>query len=110
MFVPSRWTTCVSPWAPARPAARIPNVYIVAIAWLYVVILMAVMQPTCPAAIGTLFGFGLMPLTLFVWIVGAPQRRRARRARETREAEAADLSPVRQQTDTPDHQHTERDQ
>ena len=84
--------------------------YIVAIAWLYVVILMAVMQPTFPAAIGTLFAFGLMPLALFVWIVGAPQRRRARRARETREAEAADLSPMRQETDTPDHQHAERDQ
>ncbi len=84
--------------------------YIVAIAWLYVVILMAVMQPTFLAAIGTLFGFGLMPLALFVWIVGAPQRRRARRAREAREAEAAASSTMRQEADAPDHQHPKRDQ
>jgi hypothetical protein len=80
-------------------------VYIVAIGWLYVVVLMAVLQPTFLAAIGTLFGYGIAPLALFVWIVGTPQRRRARQARH-----AAASTPVGQQPNAPNHQHTERDE
>jgi hypothetical protein len=80
-------------------------VYIIAIGWLYVVILMAVLQPTFVSAIGTLFGYGIAPLALFVWIVGTPQRRRTRQARH-----AADSMTVSQQPNRPDHENAKRDE
>ncbi|MSQ20835.1 MAG: hypothetical protein EXR39_15085 [Betaproteobacteria bacterium] len=81
--------------------------YIIAVAWLYVVILMAVLQPTWVAVVGTLFGYGIVPLALFVWIVGTPQRRRTRAARK---GAAPSSTPAGDQTNAPNHQHTERDQ
>jgi len=53
--------------------------HIVAIAWLFVTILMAATEPSVTAAALTLFFYGLAPLALFWWLVGTP-RRRARRA------------------------------
>jgi len=61
---------------------------IVAIAWLYVVILMSVMQPTIASAAGTLVGYGLIPLAIVLWIMGVPQRLRTQRAREAKERAA----------------------
>ncbi len=85
--------------------------YIVAIAWLYVVILMAVMQPTFMTALGTLFGYGLLPLALLVWVIGTPQRRRTRAARDaTKPSTEGRPSAVSDEPNPPDHQHTQRDQ
>ncbi len=84
--------------------------YIVAIAWLYVVILMSVMQSSWLSAAGTLVGYGLAPLALLLWIVGTPQRRRTRRAREAKAAAAATALTVSDKTHAPDHQHAEHDQ
>lgn len=52
--------------------------YIVAIAWLYVVLMISVMQPTVLKGIITFLGTGLLPLALFLWLIGTPQRRRNR--------------------------------
>ncbi len=52
--------------------------YIVAIAWLYVTLLMALTEPSITAGILTFLFYGLLPCALFVWIVGTPQRRRNR--------------------------------
>ncbi len=82
--------------------------YIIALAWLYVVILMSVMQPSWLSAAVTLIGYGLAPLALMLWIVGTPQRRRTRHAREAKTAAAA--LTVRDESNAPDHQHTQRDQ
>ncbi|HEY1393095.1 MAG TPA: hypothetical protein VFV25_06945 [Methylibium sp.] len=61
--------------------------YIVAIAWLYVVLMMAAAEATSPQ--GTLLGaiftfllYGLGPLALVLYLLATPARRRARRARE----------------------------
>lgn len=62
--------------------------YIVAIAWLYVLLLISIMQPTVVRGIVTFIGAGLFPLGLLLFLVGTPQRRRNRSA-----AEAAPEAP-----------------
>lgn len=68
--------------------------YIVAIAWLYVAILMAVAEAT--HSTGTLLGgiitfvlYGLLPLALVLYVMGTPARRRAIKAQESAELQAA---------------------
>ena len=56
--------------------------YIVAIGWLYVTLLMAAVEPSITAGVLTFVCYGLLPCALFVWIVGTPQRRRNRMSRE----------------------------
>jgi len=60
--------------------------YIVAIAWLYVAILMAVTETSIVAGVATFFFYGLAPLLLFWWVVGAPTRKR----RKQRKLESGD--------------------
>jgi hypothetical protein len=57
-------------------------VYIVAIAWIYVVLLMALTESSFVAGIATFVFYGVAPLSLFLWLVGTPQRRRNRRSIE----------------------------
>lgn len=61
--------------------------YLVVIAWLYVVVMMAVAeamssQGTVLGAVFTFLLYGLLPITLVVYILGTPARKRALRARE----------------------------
>ena len=61
--------------------------YVVIIAWGYVVLLMAVAeamssQGTVLGAVFTLLLYGLLPLSIVVYILGTPARKRARAARE----------------------------
>jgi hypothetical protein len=65
--------------------------YIVAIAWLFVTILMALTESSVTAGLLTFLLYGLAPLLLFWWIVGTP-RRRARRALDAHSG-AADTGP-----------------
>ncbi len=76
--------------------------YLVAIAWLYVALMMAAAEATSTqgTVIGAIFTFllyGLGPVSLVMYLLGTPARRRARRAAEQREAaepiEAASGSP-----------------
>jgi len=55
--------------------------YIVAIGWLFVVLMMALTETGITAGLLTFFFYGLAPLALFLWLVGTPARRR-RLARE----------------------------
>lgn len=69
--------------------------YIVAIAWMYVVLMMAVAealssQGTVLGAVFTFLLYGLLPLSIVLYILGTPGRRRARRA-----AEAEELAQLR---------------
>jgi len=59
--------------------------YIVAIAWLFVVILLAITQDSIVAGLLNLFFWGLVPLGLLLWIVGTPARHR--RPAQTTEAD-----------------------
>jgi len=56
--------------------------YIVAIGWLYVVVLMALTESSLVAGLVTLVVYGLAPLALFLWLMGTPERRRRQRSRE----------------------------
>jgi len=67
--------------------------YLVAIAWIYVVLMMAAAEATSPngTVLGAVFTFllyGVMPLAIVIYVMATPQRRRIRRAREA-EADAA---------------------
>ena len=73
--------------------------YIVPIAWLYVALMMAVAEATHTN--GTILGalitfvlYGVAPVALVVYLMGAPARRRAIKAREAAErATAHSLQP-----------------
>lgn len=64
--------------------------WIVAVAWLYVVVMMAVAEAVSPngtvlGAVFTLLLYGLLPLAVLLYILGTPARKRALKARESPE-------------------------
>ena len=70
--------------------------YLVAIAWIYVVLMMALAealssQGTLLGALFTLLLYGLLPLGVVLYIMGTPLRRRARLAEAQAQAQAPDL-------------------
>ena len=50
--------------------------YIIAIAWLYIVLMMAITAKTLFGGLMTFLWYGILPCALFLWIFGTPQRRR----------------------------------
>lgn len=58
------------------------DMYIVAIAWLYVVFMMSVTEQSAVAGILTFFLYGVFPLTIVLYLMGTPQRKRNRQIRE----------------------------
>ncbi len=60
--------------------------YVVAIAWLYVVLIVSAANTTVVGGVLTFLLAGVGPLALFLWIVGTPARRRS----ATRHATDAD--------------------
>lgn len=62
--------------------------YIVAIAWLYVVLLMSLTEASWVAGVATFLLYGVFPLSVLLYLMGTPQRRRNRQRRE-----ASDQSP-----------------
>lgn len=56
--------------------------YIVAIAWLYVTLLMAATERSLVAGVMTFLTYGLGPLALVLWLFGGPRRRLAAQRRE----------------------------
>ncbi len=64
--------------------------YVIAIAWLYVALMMAVAEATSPigSVVGAFFTFvlyGVAPVSLVLYLMGTPARRKAIRAREAAE-------------------------
>lgn len=75
--------------------------YLVAIAWMYVVLMMAVAEATSSngsvlGAVVTFVLYGALPLSIVLYLLRTPGRRQARRAAE--QAAAADASAA-----PPDH-------
>lgn len=67
--------------------------YIVAIGWLYVAVMMAVAEATSTdgTVLGAFFTFvlyGVLPVSLVMYLLATPARKRAIRAREAAEWEA----------------------
>ena len=74
--------------------------YLVAIAWLYVVVLMALAEGTAAGGswLGAAFTFllyGAVPLGIALYLLGTPTRRRARRAAAASTGGATRLDPDR---------------
>jgi hypothetical protein len=65
--------------------------WIVAVAWIYVVGLMALTEPNPVAGIMTFFGYCVVPLSILFYISGS-KRRRARKA-QTAARERASQPP-----------------
>lgn len=71
--------------------------HIVPIAWMFVVVLMAAAEATAPdgtllGAFFTLLLYGVLPLSIVMYVLGTPVRRQARwRAEQALAAKAADL-------------------
>ena len=68
--------------------------YIIPIAWLYVALMMSVAEATNSngtilGAIVTFVFYGLLPIGLILYFMGAPGRKRAIRAREAEELSTA---------------------
>jgi hypothetical protein len=59
--------------------------HMIALGWLFVTLLMAATERSVVGGIMTFVLYGLLPLGLFWWVVGAP----ARRARSVRMRQAA---------------------
>ena len=79
--------------------------YLIVIAWMYVVLMMSVAEATHPS--GTLLGalvtfvlYGVGPVALVVYLMRAPARRKAIKAREA--AEAAEAATALPDSLTPD--------
>ncbi len=69
--------------------------HLVALAWIYVVLMMAVVEALSPqgsvlGALVTFMLYGVLPLSIVLYVMGAPMRRRARqRAQASASSSAA---------------------
>jgi hypothetical protein len=75
------------------------GMYIVAIAWAYVILMMAVTASSLGKGLAVAFFLGVLPLWLLVWAVGSPRRR-----------SVLDQSVLDQVADAPDRENPEADQ
>lgn len=62
--------------------------HLVALAWIYVVLVVALVEAFSPqgtvlGALFTVIGWGVVPLSVVLYILATPSRRAARRARES---------------------------
>lgn len=64
--------------------------YIIAIGWLYVTLLMAFTEVNLVAAVLTFVFYGVLPVSILMWLLGSPMRRRKRAAQEMAEQKAAE--------------------
>ena len=73
--------------------------YLIAIAWMYVVVMMTIAEAASPN--GTLLGafftfllYGVLPLSIVLYILGTPGRKRRIKAQQKAERQAALLAPA----------------
>ena len=72
--------------------------HLVALAWIYVVLMMALAETLSPngsvlGAVITFVLYGVLPLSIVLYILGAPMRRSARRRALARESRASAADP-----------------
>ncbi|RZI42260.1 hypothetical protein EGT07_13665 [Herbaspirillum sp. HC18] len=64
--------------------------YIVALAWVYVVLMMSIAEDTVVAGVMTFLLYGVLPLLIILYLMGTPQRKRKRLEAEKLLRESAD--------------------
>jgi len=72
--------------------------HIVALGWMFVVVLMSLAEATSPTgtvlgAVFTLLLYGALPVAIIVYVMNTPHRRRARQRREAEDAARAAEAP-----------------
>ncbi len=65
--------------------------YIIAIGWAYVILMVAATSGSLIKGLGILLFLGAAPLSLFIYIADAPQRRLRRARRVANQQDAANL-------------------
>lgn len=74
--------------------------YLIAIAWGFVVVLMALVEATSPdgtvlGAFFTLLLYGVLPLSIVMYVLATPMRRTARKKLELEQADGSDHASAR---------------
>ncbi len=59
--------------------ATLPGMYLVAIGWLYVVLMMSLTERSFVAGLMTFVFYGVFPLSIVLYLLGAPLRGKTRR-------------------------------
>ncbi|MEK8033721.1 hypothetical protein AACH06_23105 [Ideonella sp. DXS29W] len=72
--------------------------HIVALGWIFVVVLMSLAEATAPngtvlGAVFTLLLYGVLPVSIIVYVMNTPHRRRARQRRDAEDAALAAKAP-----------------
>ena len=62
--------------------------YIVAIAWIYVVLMMSITELSVIAGIMTFLLYCVFPLSIILYVIGSPQRKRKREEAEKKKRAA----------------------
>jgi len=62
--------------------------YIVAIAWIYVVFMMSITESSIVAGVMTFLLYGVLPVGIIVYVMGTGARKRKRQAMERQRREA----------------------
>jgi len=65
------------------------TILIVAIAWLYVVFMMSITAQSATAGVVTFLLYGVFPLTIVLYLMGTPQRKRNRQRQEQKKKRIA---------------------
>ncbi|MET0962740.1 MAG: hypothetical protein ABWY05_07965 [Noviherbaspirillum sp.] len=71
--------------------------FIVAIGWIYVVLMMSITETSAVAGVMTFLLYGLLPVALLLYISGGGKRKRRRIAEEQRQAAAKQEEPPAQE-------------
>lgn len=61
---------------------------IVAIGWIYVVLMMSITETSVVAGVMTFVFYGILPVAVILYLLGTPERRRRRQAKEILRKEA----------------------
>ena len=71
--------------------------YIIAIGWIYVVFMMSITETTVIAGIMTFLLYGVLPVSIIVYVMGTGGRKRKRRAQEMQRQEELKQDRLKQE-------------
>ncbi|GAB3547359.1 hypothetical protein GCM10027343_26500 [Noviherbaspirillum agri] len=75
--------------------------YIVALAWIYVVFMMSITEQSVVAGIMTFLLYGILPVAIILYVMGTPQRRRNRKnAEKLQAAESSTEANMKREKET----------
>jgi len=75
--------------------------YIVALAWIYVVFMMSITEQSVIAGVMTFLLYGILPVAIILYVMGTPQRKRKRRnAEKLQEAASTDEAHAQREEET----------